>query len=230
MLIHFVFDLLAILSGIFISLWFQHKYKLKTPIGISLSQYHYYLLALLVGLILGSVSLGTLNFYLSGFKGVAKSMLGGVLGAVIAAESFKYFAGLRQSTGLFFVPALIMLIVIGRIGCFLTGLDDFTYGVETNLPWAIDFGDGIKRHPVQLYESLSMLIFLFILLISYPLRSKFWQQQGFYIFILAYAGQRFSWEFIKPYPTILGSLNVFHIASLSLIAYALWMLLKAKKA
>jgi len=45
-------------------------------------------------------------------------------------------------------------VAVGRIGLlFSQGIDDFTYGTPTALPWAHDFGDGVPRHPVQLYES-----------------------------------------------------------------------------
>ena len=30
---------------------------------------------------------------------------------------------------------------VGRIGCFLSGLPDGTYGLPSSLPWAIDLGD-----------------------------------------------------------------------------------------
>ena len=43
-------------------------------------------------------------------------------------------------------------MAIGRIGCFLSGLDDHTAGNPTSLPWGVDFGDGVPRHPTQLYE------------------------------------------------------------------------------
>lgn len=205
--------------------WFRRRYALQRPMGLSHSSlYHYYLLALLLGLAAGSTAFGTLNLYLVGHGGIAKSMLGGVFGAIVAAEVFKHFAGIRQSTGLYFVPGLIMLIAVGRVGCFLAGLPDFTYGVATSLPWGVDFGDGIKRHPVQLYETLTMLIFLAVLLLSYPRQPVFWQRQGFYVFVLVYAGQRFAWEFIKPYPPVLAGLNLFHWISLVLLVYALLML------
>ncbi len=230
MLLHLIFDLLALLAGILLGLWFRHKYALVRPSGISgSSQHHYYLLALLFGLVVGSTLFGTLNLHLSGQTGIAKSMLGGIFGAIMAAEVFKYFAGIRQSTGLYFVPGLIMLIVIGRVGCFLAGLPDFTYGTETTLPWGVDFGDGIKRHPVQLYESLTMLGFLAVLLMRYTRNPGFWQAQGFYVFVLVYAGQRFAWEFIKPYSTVLYPFNLFQLLCLLLIGYAAWMLLKTRE-
>ncbi|MFM2319028.1 MAG: hypothetical protein RLZZ215_1649, partial [Pseudomonadota bacterium] len=91
MLIHSVFDGLALLCGVLMSFWFRRQYGLVRPVGVTQeSQHHYYLLALLLGLIGGSVLFGTLNLHLSGQAGVAKSMLGGVFGAIVSAEIFKY--------------------------------------------------------------------------------------------------------------------------------------------
>ena len=39
--------------------------------------------------------------------------------------------------------------------------------------------------------------------------------------IIVYAGQRFAWEFLKPYPTVIGPLNVFHLLMMGLIAYGI---------
>lgn len=229
MLIHFVFDVLALLSGVLVSLWFRRKYGLVRPAGVTQeSQHHYYLLALLFGLVAGSMLFGTLNLHLSNQQGLAKSMLGGVFGAIVTAEVFKYFAGIRQSTGLYFVPGLIVLIAVGRMGCFLAGLQDFTYGIPTALPWGVAFGDGIKRHPVQLYESFTMLAFLLILLINYPKQSAFWQTQGFYVFVLFYAGQRLVWEFLKPYSAVFYPFNLFQLLCLLMLGYAGVMLLKIR--
>lgn len=225
MFTHSVFDLLALAVGGMVSLWFRRHYGLQSPPAIKpLTQHDYYLLFLLLGLVAGSMLFGTLNLHLSGQPGLAKSMLGGVFGAIVAAETFKHFAGIHQSTGMYFVPGLIMLIIVGRIGCFLAGFPDYTYGVETRLPWGVDFGDGIHRHPVQLYESITMLVLLAALLVSYPKQPAFWQRQGFYVFVLVYAGQRFVWEFIKPYQAVLAGLNLFHWISLALLVYALFML------
>lgn len=225
MLIHFFFDLLAMASGLLASLWFRRTRQLAHPAGIiQPSQYHYYLITLLLGLAAGSTIFGTLNLHLSGQTGMAKSMIGGIIGAIFAAEIFKFFSGIHRSTGLYFIPGLVILIVIGRIGCFLAGLPDFTYGVETSLPWGVDFGDGIRRHPVQLYESFAMMLFLFIFLSGYRQRPELWQRCGFYFFIFFYAAQRFAWEFIKPYARIYGGMNLFHLLSLCLMAYALVML------
>ena len=40
-------------------------------------------------------------------------------------------------------------------------------------------------------------------------------------FILVYAAQRFVWEFLKPYPRLLGPLDLFQLLALAMIVYAL---------
>ncbi len=81
-----------------------------------------------------------------------QSMVGGVLGGLIGVELAKKMTGILRSTGDFFVFPILLGLVIGRIGCFLAGLADGTFGLPTDWPWGVDFGDGIPRHPTQLYE------------------------------------------------------------------------------
>lgn len=81
-----------------------------------------------------------------------KSIIGALLGGRAGVEIAKRLAGIRGSTGDAFVLPLTIGMIIGRIGCFLGGLADHTYGNPTSLPWGVDFGDGVPRHPTQLYE------------------------------------------------------------------------------
>jgi len=113
---------------------------------------------------------------------------------------------------------------VGRWGCFLAGLPDHTYGTTTDMPWGHDFGDGVARHPVQLYESFAMLIFFVVFSLGVIQRRPRYLRDGFYLFALYYAGQRFIWEFLKPYPVVVGPFNLFHLLCLALAAYALVML------
>lgn len=83
-----------------------------------------------------------------------QSMVGGLLGGLIGVEIAKKFSKIRRSTGDTFVFPVLLGLMIGRVGCFLAGLEDGTYGVATDLPWGVDFGDGVRRHPTQLYEIL----------------------------------------------------------------------------
>ena len=122
------------------------------------------------------------------------------------------------------IIALALGIAVGRLGCFFAGLPDYTYGTPTELAWGVDFGDGIARHPVQLYESAAMLLFLALYLRGLAVDSQLVRRQGFYLFVGWYAVQRFAWEFLKPYPPLVGPFNVFHLICIVLIGYSVLMM------
>jgi phosphatidylglycerol:prolipoprotein diacylglycerol transferase len=92
-----------------------------------------------------------------------KTIVGALIGGLLTVELLKRYIGLRASTGDLYAIPLALGIAIGRIGCFLTGLSDNTYGTPTSLPWAIDFGDTIPRHPTQIYEIAFLLALIPIL-------------------------------------------------------------------
>ena len=52
---------------------------------------------------------------------------------------------------------------------------------------------------------------------------------GFYLVVGFYGLQRFVWEFIKPYGTIVGPFTLFHCLSVALVAYALVMVATAPR-
>ncbi|CBN54569.1 MULTISPECIES: prolipoprotein diacylglyceryl transferase [Kamptonema] len=146
-----------------------------------------------------------------------KTVVGAILGGLIGVELTKKMIGLTRSTGDVFVYPLIVGTAIGRIGCFLTGLSDRTYGIATNLPWGVDFGDGIYRHPTQLYE----IIFLVILMAFLRIRSRYQRQEGdlFKFYMIAYLGFRLIVDFIKPdFHPFLG-LTAIQIACLLALVY-----------
>lgn len=115
-------------------------------------------------------------------------------------------------------------IAIGRVGCYLAGIEDFTYGTATDLPWAHDFGDGIPRHPVQLYEAMAMALFTIGYGVALRRRNGWIVRNGFALLVLYYGAQRFLLEFLKPYPTIFIGLTVFQIVCIAMVIYALLML------
>jgi prolipoprotein diacylglyceryltransferase len=125
-----------------------------------------------------------------------KTVVGAMLGGLIGVELTKWRIGLTRSTGDAFVYPLLGGTAIGRIGCFLTGLSDRTYGIATTLPWGIDFGDGILRHPTQLYEILFLA--LLGLGIRWRSRSPYCDGDLFQIYLAAYLGFRFFIDFLKP--------------------------------
>jgi phosphatidylglycerol---prolipoprotein diacylglyceryl transferase len=104
-----------------------------------------------------------------------KTIVGALAFGLITVELAKRYIGLRDSTGDLYSIPLALGIAIGRIGCFLTGLSDNTYGIPTTLPWAVNFGDNIPRHPTQLYEIaflLALIPILYRVLIKVSLENR----------------------------------------------------------
>jgi prolipoprotein diacylglyceryltransferase len=183
-----------------------------------------YLAALVVGGALGAYGLGTLNTMLAGQVGLSRSIEGALAGAILAIELYKWRTGLTGRTAALFALPLALGIGVGRIGCFLAGLDDFTYGTPTTLPWGHDFGDGVLRHPVQLYESAGMTLFALAYLWPLLRRDRNIIDNGFALLVLWYGVERFGLEFLKPYPAVFAGLTVFQIVCIGLVLYALILL------
>ena len=224
MVVHTLFDALAWLFAAALGWWIRRSGYLGDIGRLSPLTHPGYFIALGLGAIAGAFLFGSLNLALAGQSVLGHSIAGAILGGIVAVELFKLAAGMRGSTGIRFVAPLALGVAVGRLGCFFAGLPDYTYGTPTTLPWAVDFGDGIPRHPVQLYESLAMLAFLAVFLWRVRRRDGFFIRDGFYLFVGWYAAQRFAWEFLKPYPTILGPLNVFHLVCVAFILYSVLML------
>ncbi len=131
-----------------------------------------------------------------------KTIVGGLLGGWSAVEVAKKVAGVRSRTGDLFAVPLCVGIAVGRLGCFFAGLADDTYGKVTTLPWGVDFGDGVRRHPTQLYE------FLFLMVLAVALwrwqRRPHVEGQVFRGFLAAYLGWRLVEDFLKPQPVVAG--------------------------
>jgi phosphatidylglycerol---prolipoprotein diacylglyceryl transferase len=178
-----------------------------------------YFVSLALGAAAGAWLAGSLNT-LNGMKpALSHSILGALVGGIAAVEVYKAARGLRGSTGSVFVAAFAVGVAVGRWGCLFAGLPDFTYGTPTRLAWAVELGDGVGRHPVQVYESLAMLAFLAVWLAALQRRSPWAVRRGFYALCVWYGLQRFAWEFLKPYAPVVGPFNVFHLLCAGLVTY-----------
>ncbi|PSB04274.1 prolipoprotein diacylglyceryl transferase [Merismopedia glauca] len=156
-----------------------------------------------------------------------KTVVGALLGGILGVEFTKKLIGVKQSTGDVFVYPLILGTAIGRIGCFLTGLSDRTYGIATSLPWGVDFGDGIFRHPTQLYE----IIFLLLLIVYLKFRSRYQIQVGdlFKFYVVSYLIFRLLIDFIKPDFHAVWRMSAIQFACLLGIIYYRDSLIKLSK-
>ena len=128
-----------------------------------------------------------------------QSIVGGLLGGLIGVEIAKKFVGVTQSTGDRFVVPILVGLIIGRIGCFIVGLQDDTFGNPTSVPWAVDFGDGIPRHPTQLYDIGFALVALWLLL---HFKSVLARESGlqFKLMLAGYLLWRLAIDGLKPVP------------------------------
>jgi prolipoprotein diacylglyceryltransferase len=140
-----------------------------------------------------------------------KTIMGGLFGGLFGVELVKKVIGEKQSSGDLFTLPIILGIAIGRLGCFLAGTKEFTFGKETSFFLGMDLGDGLSRHPIALYEIVFLLGLFF--LIQQLQKSTLPLKNGSYfkIFMIGYFAFRFMMEFLKP--------NTYFIFGLSSIQY-----------
>lgn len=140
----------------------------------------------------------------------SKTIMGGLFGGLLGVELAKKIINEKESSGDLFTLPLITGIFIGRIGCFLSGVNEFTYGSQTTFIIGMNLGDNISRHPIALYELL-FLIILFVIIYQFGRLNNHKNGLLFQLFMVSYFGFRFLIEFIKP--------NVFFIVGLSSIQW-----------
>ncbi len=199
---HFILELLAYFIGAQIY-WRTSRHEVKPP---PLDRWLIFGAATF-GAMVGSKLLHVLEHlpYLIAQQNTAlwvagKSVLGGFLGGTLGVEIAKKCTGWKTATGDAWVPALAAGLVIGRIGCQLSGTWDETYGTPTALPWAWDYGDGRGRHPTGLYEiALITAAFFTTRFMRYNNASlKRSTGASFALFMLCYCAIRFGLEWLKP--------------------------------
>lgn len=146
-----------------------------------------------------------------------KSIVGALLGGLVGVELAKKAGGIARSTGDHFVLPLCVGLAIGRVGCFLSGLDDDTFGTATSLPWGVDFGDGVARHPTQLYEIAFAVGFA--LLVPLLARRREVDGDAFRVFMVSYFAFRFVEEFVRAGARPYLGLTIYQLGCLVGLAY-----------
>ncbi len=223
---HQVLELVAYAAGFQLYLYLRRRWP-RGP-AMSIEQTAWVLIGVIFGALIGAKVLAWVESFplywahrgdwriLIGGKTIVGAMLGGWVGVEIA----KRRLGIGHPSGDIYVFPVILGMCIGRVGCFLEGLPDQTYGIVTSLPWGVDFGDGIRRHPTQLYE----IVFLLLLAGVFLWRMKTGRQRGcmFSQFVFGYMAFRLAIEFIKPRYTLpIVPLSAIQLASLAGMAYGL---------
>jgi prolipoprotein diacylglyceryltransferase len=134
------------------------------------------------------------------FSPGGKTIVGGLLGGWLGVEIAKKLSGIKRRTGDLFALPLCVGIAVGRVGCLLAGLADDTYGKPSSLPWAVNLGDGIGRHPVQVYEILFLILLGFVV----STKAKLPEGARFRLFLGSYLAWRVAIDFLKPQPLVAG--------------------------
>lgn len=230
--IHLVFEIASYFIGYRIYLYLRKK---EVDLLTDENRVEIFVVACF-GAMVGSKLLGVLEdvsiFKLNIFSIIqillgTKTIVGGLLGGLFSVEIFKKLKGIKYSSGDLMTFPLIIGVIIGRIGCHLTALEDGTFGIETHWVLGMDFGDGIYRHPTNLYEIVFLLC---IGLIIYFLEIKFILSNGskFRIFLSSYFLFRFFIDFLKPRILIFGEISTIQIACLAGLCYYCYIFLTTK--
>ncbi len=186
-------------------------------------------LAIALGAFCGAMIGAKLPFVLLDWDGLlsgrawlenGKTITFGLVGGYVGVELAKWALAIRVKTGDSFAVPVALSIGIGRLACFSVGC---CHGTETALPWGADFGDGIRRHPTQLYESAFHLSAT--LALAYLLRFGLFRGQLIKLYFIAYFVFRFASEFIRPEPEAWLGLTVYQWATIAFIPLfgALWI-------
>ena len=226
---HLIFDALAWGTGMGVGVLLYRWRLREVTAAVARVADGGYFACLAAGAITGAYLSGSFTFWGQGVFALAHSVAGALVGAIVGVEAYKLARGIRISTGIVFAGPFAAGVAVGRWGCLFAGTADQTFGVATALPWAVDLGDGIGRHPVQAYESLAMAAFFAAFVAGLARRTDWATRHGFYWLAIAYGAQRFVWEFLKPYPTLVGPLNHFHLMCAALMVYGLIMILRERR-
>jgi hypothetical protein len=224
--LHLIFELLSFTLG------FQYYQWLRKRVldPITTEQRWFIFIGAAGGAFFGSHVLGILeqpdlmNQWTFVYFFANKTILGGLLGGLIGVELVKKIIGVHTSSGDLMTFPIMLGMGIGRVGCHLAGKADGTYGNPTTLPWGIDLGDGIPRHPVNLYE-ICFLASLAVFILWLENRRPLADGVRFKLFMIGYLLWRLCIERLKPvwfFPIGLSTLQIAAIAGL--LYYTPWML------
>ena len=218
--IHLITDYFSIFIGVQIYFLMSKK---ETKVGEE--KKYWYLLGAALGALVGSRLLAALEdpylflhpptwlyYYLN------KTIIGGVAGGIIGIEITKKILGIKGNTGDTVVVPLMVAIIIGRIGCQLTGVTDGTIGSMCDYAWCFKQGDAFNRHPIPLYEIIELALLL-PLFYHWIQTKRFRDGFVFRLFIVVYFASRFFFEFLKDTQPIVIGLSAIQVICLLFVFY-----------
>jgi len=217
---HLVFELLAYTAGFQVYRWLRRRRGDAIP---GMTRWSIVAAAAIGGAVgsralywIEDPSLLVSHWHDLQFLFAGKTIVGGLIGGLVAVESTKWWLGVTTRTGDLFAIPLAAGIAVGRVGCFLTGLEDRTHGTATMLWTGVDFGDGVRRHPTQLYEIAWLLLLIGILA---NIRKPLPPGDEFSVFMVGYMTCRLLLDTLKPDPTLALGMSSIQWAAVATLAY-----------
>ena len=219
MTLHYLFETLAFIVGV--RLYYYQKKKIIDP--ISDMNRLWILLGAMVGALIGSRLIAILEspenvdqvtlmtLYQS------KTVAGGFLVGLLGVELTKKIIKVTIASGDVYVIPIIIALFIGRIGCFLAGVAEPTFGIETTFFTGMNLGDGKLRHPVALYEMFLMIVLFFYF--KFIKNKEMLNGDRFKLFMVLYFLYRFLVEFIKPYNALFLYLSSIQWSAIFIFVY-----------
>jgi len=220
--------------GIFVGMRFYFYLKRKSPEKMALTSSLIILIGATAGALLGSKIIGNLEkpsvFFGKDFSFIrfwtSNTITGGLAFGLLGVELAKKVIGHKQSTGDLIVFPLIIAMIIGRVGCFFTGVYEETYGIPTDSIFGMHLGDQYLRHPVALYEIVFLLLLGFVIF-KLKKTKKYYSGFLFQAFMLSYFLFRFFLDFIKPHEIVFLNLGTIQLLSLLMIFYYIYNIKKS---
>jgi len=124
------------------------------------------------------------------------SFHGGMLGVFLALYLFGRKTGKTfYQMSDFIAPMVPIGLGFGRLGNFINK-ELWGRPVDSAIPWAIDYGDHIARHPSSLYQALTEGVLLFIILFVISNKPKPTMAVSG-VFMMGYGSFRFITEFFR---------------------------------
>ena len=141
-----------------------------------------------------------------------KTLMLGLVGGYFGVEAAKWALDIQVKTGDSFAVPVAAAVAVGRLACFSAGC---CHGTVTDMAWGVDFGDGVPRHPTQLYE-FAFHIGCAAVLAQLQARDMF-RGQLIKLYIIAYLIYRFATEFIRPEPRFWLDLTMYQWAAIAFV-------------
>lgn len=135
------------------------------------------------------------------------AFFGGLFGGILAAWMYARRQGIPFARlADLFAPAVPIGAAIGRVSCFVDGMD---YGTPTTLPWGVVYthpnsyapNDGVPRHPDQLYELIGDVVIAAAL---FKLRGRLHHGALFLTYLVLFSVFRFFLFFVRGNVPVIG--------------------------